>query len=296
MNKQETTSDVSIIIVSFNTKELTKNCINALYEKTQDLNYDVWVVDNASKDGSAEMIKSEFPQVKLIESGENLGFGKANNLAITKSEAKYCFLLNSDTILLNNAVKILFDFMEKPENNLVAACGGNLYDEELKPTTSFGRLPDIESLLIRHTALKLVFPKQNKQIKNYEQSIDRTQEQEVGYISGADLMLRKSALAHTGAFDEKFFLYYEETELQHRIKKNGYKIYFVPEAQIVHLEGKSEISANKALIVNRSRCLYYSLSYGRFWGILIGILFIPNYLKVLRRSLFKAYKQSIKSV
>lgn len=296
MNKQETAIDVSIIIVSYNTKELTKNCINALYEKTQDLNYDVWVVDNASEDGSVEMLKSEFPQVKLIESGENLGFGRANNLAITKSSAKYCFLLNSDTVLINNAVKILFDFMEKPENSPVAACGGNLYDAELRQATSFGRLPDIESLLIRHTALKLVFPRQNKQIKNYEQSIDRTKEQEVGYISGADLMLRKSALAKTGVFDEKFFLYYEETELQHRIKNNGYKIYFVPEAKIVHLEGKSEISANKALIVNKSRCLYYSLSYGLFWGILIGILFIPNYLKVLRRSLFKAYKQSIKSV
>ena len=106
--------DVSIILVNYNTKELTGDCIKSVYELTRDISYDIFVVDNASSDGSVQMIKEEFPAVKLIESPENLGFGRANNLAIKQSEAKYCFLLNTDTVLVNNAVKILFDFMEKP--------------------------------------------------------------------------------------------------------------------------------------------------------------------------------------
>jgi len=88
-------------------------------------------VDNASSDGSQNMIKEEFPEIKLIESSENPGFGRANNIAIKQSDAKYCFLLNTDTVLVNNAVKILFDFMEKSENEDVGACGGQLYNSDM---------------------------------------------------------------------------------------------------------------------------------------------------------------------
>jgi len=104
--------DVSIILVSYNTKNLTRECLKSVYEKTEGIEYDIWVVDNASSDGSPQMIKEEFLGVKLIESPENLGFGRANNIAIKQSDAKYCFLLNTDTILINNAVKILFDYMD----------------------------------------------------------------------------------------------------------------------------------------------------------------------------------------
>jgi len=93
--------DVSIILVSYNTKDLTRDCIKSIYEKTQDVSYDIFVVDNASSDGSQQMIKEEFPDVKLIESLENLGFGRANNIAIKQSDAKYCFLLNTDTVFID---------------------------------------------------------------------------------------------------------------------------------------------------------------------------------------------------
>ena len=123
--------DISIIIVNYNTKKLIKNCLKSVFEKTQGINFEVYVVDNNSRDGSCEMIEQDFPQVKLIKNTKNKGFGAANNIAIRESNAKYVFLLNSDTILLNNAIKIFFDFMEKPENQKISCCGGNLYNKNM---------------------------------------------------------------------------------------------------------------------------------------------------------------------
>lgn len=274
--------DISIILVNYNTKYLTKNCLDSIYEQTINLNFDVWVVDNNSTDNSVEMIKEEFPHVKLIENKENLGFGRANNLAIEQSNAKYCFLLNTDTILRNNAIKILFDFMENNPN--AGACGGNLFDENKLAAKSFGLLPNKQTLLIRHTFLKWFFPKKNKYIKNYEKNIDRSKTQKISCISGANLMLRKSILDEVGYFDKRFFLYYEETELQYRIQKAGYDIYFVHESEIIHLEGKSSSSLKMSLYSLKSQELYYKICFGKFFEYLVKILFFPKLIKVYIRS------------
>ena len=117
-------TDVSVILVSYNTETLTKDCLNSLYEKTQGINFDVWVVDNNSKDNTCEMIKKEFPQVNLIENKKNKGFGAANNQAIKESKAKYVFLLNTDTVLINNAIKILYGISK---NTTFKACVDSLH-------------------------------------------------------------------------------------------------------------------------------------------------------------------------
>ena len=104
--------DVSIIIVNYNTKKLIKNCINSIYKHTKDVDFEIIVSDNGSVDGSVEMIKSEFPNVILIENNANLGFGAANNRGLKIAKGKYIFYLNSDTVLLNNAVKYFFDYWE----------------------------------------------------------------------------------------------------------------------------------------------------------------------------------------
>lgn len=103
--------DISIIIVNYNTKELTKNCIDSIYEKTKDIEFEVILVDNDSNDGSKELFERD-KKIEFVEAGKNLGFGKANNLGLTRATGKYIFFLNSDTILVNNAVKIFFDFCE----------------------------------------------------------------------------------------------------------------------------------------------------------------------------------------
>ncbi|MBE7704737.1 MAG: glycosyltransferase family 2 protein [Cyanobacteria bacterium SIG29] len=267
--------DVSIILVSYNTEELTRNCLNSILEKTSGINYDIWIVDNNSSDKSCEMIKREFPQVHLIENKENKGFGAANNQAIKQSEAKYVFLLNTDTILLNNAIKILFDYME--ENSDIGACGGNLYDANNKHVHCYGHYKTFKSKMVKTFKLASFFPKEkaiNEDKGENENDIFR----EVDIVVGADLMMRKSVLDEVGIFDEEFFLYDEETELQFRIKQAGHKIMINPNSKIAHLEGKS--TKNRA--ISRAHKMYseilcYKKCYGtKKLGLYKWICCLPN--------------------
>lgn len=219
--------DVSIIIVNYNTLKITKNTIDSVIEKTKDLNYEIILVDNASTDGSVEFFQKEYKdKIIFIKNNENLGFGRANNKGIEIARGKYVFLLNPDTLLINNAVKILFDFMEK--NKDCGVCGGNLFDENLQPNYSFDELPT--SNLIKE------FFKKKRNFNDTEKA------EEVGFVLGADMFIKKCILEKIGFFDEDFFMFYEELELTYRIKKNNYKVISVPEAQIIHLEQKSSKS------------------------------------------------------
>jgi len=300
--------DVSIILVSYNTKNLTRNCIKSIYEKTENLKYDIRVVDNNSSDGSVQMIQEEFPQVKLVASSENLGFGKANNIAIKQSDAKYCFLLNTDTLLINNAVKMLFDFMEKPENQNFGACGGQLYNADMTLQHSVGEFDTIDMLYKKALGLNfdmLAVRYKNlfkSKVKNHsETQQDRSfifsPDYQPDFIIGADLMLRKSALDKTGAFDEQFFMFGEEAELCYRIKKHCYKIGFVPQASIVHFGGASAYNNNKPLQVEKmvldGTILFFKLCYGEKTAKKARLLYILYYLRYLPLRFFspKAFKR-----
>ena len=264
--------DISVIIVNYNTKELTKNCLKSVFEKTQEVDFGVYVVDNNSHDGSCEMIEQEFPQVKLIKNKENKGFGAANNIAIKESKVKYVFLLNSDTILLNNAVKIFFDFMEKSENQKISCCGGNLYDENRIYGTSYGKFPTIGSIFFKRFYLDKFF-------KNYYKkkfgNAPTESINEVDSVSGADMFLRKSVLDETGLFDEDFFLYYEDTELNYRMYKKGYKSFIIPDVQILHLSGASNtISSNLIKTVRKSELMFFEKCYGKKQKFLVKLIHI----------------------
>jgi len=284
--------DVSIILVSYNTKNLTRDCLKSVYEKTQDLAYEIFVVDNASSDGSQQMIKEEFPDVNLIESPENLGFGRANNLAIKQSDAKYCFLLNTDTILVNNAVKILFDFMEKSDNSQVGGCGGQLYNSDMSLQNSVGEFDTLEKL--RRKALGINFTPiihryKNKLKNKKEVQTDRSYMFSSNYnpdfIIGADLMLRKTALNQAGLFDERFFMFAEEAELCFRLKKNGFKVKFVTESRIIHFGGASASKSNNQLKIEKmvlnGTILFYKLCYGEEIAKKAKFLYIIYYLRYL---------------
>ena len=234
--------DVSIIIVSFNTIQLTRQCLKSIYTQTKDVSFEVIVSDNGSTDGSIQMIRKDFPQVILIENGENLGFGKANNIGLKKAKGDYIFYLNSDTILLNNAIKIFYDYWQN--NNDICALGCILEDNKGHIIHSGASFPTYKYLC------KYYFM---RMIKNYAKSIARflgvinllkkirtsnnqTNEKvmpgEVGYITGADLFLKNDDNAY---FDELFFLYYEETDLQLRLKKQtGKKCKLLSEPKIIH--------------------------------------------------------------
>jgi len=140
-----------------------------------------------------------------------------------------------------------------------------LYDSEMKPTFSFGYGDDIQSLLYRKTLYRWLHRREYKLIRNYEKNADKTKLQEVNHITGADLMIRKSVLDQVGFFNEKFFLYFEETELEVRIKRAGYKIFFVPDSKIMHLEDKFRNHKHNQYF-DKSFVEYYRICYGEAWG------------------------------
>lgn len=271
-------NDVSVIIVSYNSEEILENCINSIIKNTVNLDYSIYIVDNASTDNSCSLIKSKFPHVNLIENKINVGFGSANNQVLKIVNSKYVFLLNPDTQLLNNAIKILFDFMEI--NEKIACSGANLYKEDLSLQYAYGNFPSIKKVFFEFGL--------NKIFKNYFDNnlaeavlFKNNKFAEVPYITGADIMIRKNVLAEIGFFDEDFFLYYEETELQYRIRKSGYQIFLNPQAKIIHL---SNISINKMPVyqkvktVETSRLLYYKKVYGAKTALLITVLYLIKYL------------------
>lgn len=244
--------DVSIIIVNYNTCKLLQECLESIYRHTQGIDFEVIVSDNGSVDGSIEMMK-KYPQVTLIENNANLGFGAANNRGLAVAKGKYIFYLNSDTVLLNNAVKIFYDYWEmSPERNKIGALGCNLLDEDGKVTHSYGNFPvyktevrwrliQLSKLLIKRIIFLLG--------KTYTKKMLHTNsfyEGRVDYVTGADLFLKNNEFAK---FDERFFLYYEETDLQLQLHQSGFYSMIIPGPEIQHLCNALNSQQNDILLM-----------------------------------------------
>lgn len=231
--------DVSIIIVSYNTCSLTLNCLKSVFEQTKAVDFEVIVSDNGSKDGSVEKIKQEYPQVVLIENNANLGFGAANNRGLKVAKGKYILYLNNDTILLNNAVKIFFDYWENTtEKERIGALGANLLNENGEVVHSYGVFPKpIKEILLLSTRLVITFSLWifNRKRRNNKKIVNQKYIGLVDYLTGADLFIKNNQSA---LFDERFFLYYEETFLQKQLEKRGLNRIMIDGPQIVHLEGQ----------------------------------------------------------
>lgn len=285
--------DVSVIIVNYNTLELTKNTIESVFEKTEGLNYEIILVDNASTDGSVEFFEKNYSnKIIFIKNNENLGFGRANNKGVEKAKGKYVFLLNSDTLLINNAIKILFDFMEKNSN--VGICGGNLFDKNLLPTHSFRlHLTSLKTEMGNFfNIIEKIKVKYFKRRKDFNYTSKKI---EVGYILGADILISKKNFEKVNGFSKDIFMYYEDVELAYKIKKNGHKIYNVPEAKIIHLEGQSFVFKEERYRRQiQGKYIYFVKCYGEnsirelyriHWvGLLIRyfLTFNKKYLKMLK--------------
>ena len=225
-------TDISIIIVNFNTKKLLRDCLESIYLHVSDVSFEVFVVDNASSDGSAAMVRELFPHVKLIENSENKGFGTANNQAMRIMTGKYALLLNSDTVLTRAAVGELFAFMEAcPEAAM--ACG-QLLNRDGSKQNSIASFPNLLSFITNTTLLEYLFPAKYPS-KRYRH-INAT---EIDSGVGACMIIRKKAIDEVGMFDERYFFFFEETDWARQMKQAGWKIYFVPSARIFHLQGAS---------------------------------------------------------
>lgn len=245
--------DVSIIIVNYNTRDLLRDCLQSVYQHTQGIDFEVIVSDNGSEDGSQDMIRALFPDVILIENNANLGFGAANNRGLDVARGKYIFYLNSDTILLNNAVKIFFDYWENSsDKEKLGALGANLVDEDMQVIHSFGVFPKLRNAIYHlaralYGVVKLSLGKFlfKKEIPLLEAASERTayKEGDVDYITGADLFLPNSPFAR---FDEGFFMYCEETDMQEIMCSKGKRRILIPGPKIIHLCGASSSGIKKA--------------------------------------------------
>ncbi len=259
--------DVSIIIINYNTVLLLCNAIDSVLDKTKEISYEIIVLDNHSSDNSAEIIPQKYgDRVVYIRLPENIGFGRANNEAMKIANGRNILLLNPDTILLNNAVKILSDYLDA--NSSCGCCGGNLYDESGKPVISFSRTfpsvwDEINQLLLG-IPYKFFFGR-NTKFNNSGRNL------QVACVIGADMMIKQQVLLKVGMFDPDFFMYHEELELGYRIKKAHYQIVSVPSAKIVHLEGKSHTDNLERLRkVLKARSLYLRKTHG------VKSIFIAN--------------------
>jgi len=232
---------ISIIILSWNTKSLLHDCLKSLKGDGE-----VIVVDNGSTDGSVQMVQKEFPRVKLIKNQKNLGFGAANNQGIKAAQGDYLLLLNSDTVVKNDAPLKMAEFLS--ENPQVGVVGCRLLNPDGSLQPSAGPFPSLGvtfmMLFLEHWLKNFVrtsFPKVT----------------EVDWVMGAALMTRREVIKKVGLMDEGIFMYMDEVEWCYRIKKAGFKVFFSPEASIIHFFGGSSQTGRETPILNIYRGLIY---------------------------------------
>lgn len=239
--------DLSVIIVSYNTKKLTEDCLTSVVKSLKDakLTWEILLIDNVSTDGTREMISNKFPMVKTIFNDENIGFGRANNQGIKAATGEYLLLLNSDTVVLNHALGKLYAFARQHPNSFVAP---KLLNTDRSPQTSCGpffTLPVVfASLFLLGDRIGLTRWSPNHVRK-------------VSWASGAVLMAPKRLFMNDLLFDEKIFMYMEEIDLLYRAKKKGYATYFYPRSLIVHLGSGSSTNKKKGPVLNIYRGYMY---------------------------------------
>ncbi|MCX6165958.1 MAG: glycosyltransferase [Ignavibacteriae bacterium] len=231
--------DISIVIVNYNVKDHLDACLASIYKSNnEEYKIEIFVVDNNSIDGSVNFIREKYPEVNLIDNDKNLGFSKANNIALKKVIGKYILLLNPDTILEEGTFEKLVEFCEN--NKDIGAVSSKLIQANGKIDLACKRsFPTLPVALPRIIGLSKLFPKSKIFGKYNLTYLDENETYEVESICGAFMFIPKNVLDKVGLFDEDYFMYGEDIDLCYRIKKNGYKIFYYPEVKTVHLKGES---------------------------------------------------------
>ena len=282
--------DLSVAIVNWNVRELLKQCLASIYQYTQGIEFEVFVVDNNSNDASQEMLRSSFPQVNLIANDRNRGFSAANNQALKRAKGKYALLLNPDTRLIDNSLKALVDFMDShPQINSVAP---QLIFPDGCLQRSCRHFPSLFIDLLESTYLNELFPKSyffnRYKMGDWDHSCLRPVDQPFG----ACLLFRREDLFRLNFMDESFFMYYDEVDLCYRLKKSGGSIYYLPQIKVIHVANQSSKQIPDACDEwkTRSRVRFFIKHHGKavlillFFNLLVravlvyGILSITSFL------------------
>ncbi len=240
-------NDVSIIIVNWNTADLLKACLESTLKEAGYLNIQIIVVDNASADNSVDLVKKEFPDVKLITNTHNVGFAVANNQALPLCEGEYILLLNSDTKLTTNCLTGMVEFMRK--NLKAGACGPRILEIRRKARVlSAGYQPTLRTVFNHYFGISPLFPKKKffRGIHLFENWLDKDNAVEVEWLTGACLLIRSEVIKKVGKLNERWFMYAEDWELCDRILKSGWKLFFLPYLFVEHYGGAS-VEKNKSV-------------------------------------------------
>ncbi len=285
--------DVSIVIVSFNTKKLLLECVESIKSETK-CSYEIIVVDNGSVDNSGSMIKTRHSDVILYENKENVGFAKANNQGFALAKGRYFFMLNPDTVVLDGAIDKLVSFMDN--NKDVGICGPQILGPGGELQYSCDHFPSFWNNLWSYTTLNNLFPWVPMFKRNMMRYWDYSGQRDVDRIIGCALMIRSDLFKRLGGLDNAYFMYFEETDLCYRSKMIGFRTVYVPHCRIVHYGGQSAKHQNDLVVINSTIVKYYYASqyyffrknYGFFSMVAIRTLDMIYGASLMLRNVFRA--------
>lgn len=278
--------DISIIIVSWNAKKYLQKCINSLQAESSGLSLEIIVVDNASSDGSPELVEKEYPDVISIRTGQNLGFARANNIGIDRCRGRYVCLVNSDVVVHKDCFSLMLNYMDKHPD--VGVLGPKTFNGDGSLQHSCFSYPGVFNTLSRALALDTIFPSSAFFGKRLMKYWPHNEIRDVDMMNGCFLLVRREALEQVGKLDEQFFMYGEDIDWCKRFHDKKWKLRFFPDATITHFGGASSANAPVRfyLEMQRANLLYWKKHHPPVkWIAYIGIMVIHHAIRMFGRSL-----------
>jgi N-acetylglucosaminyl-diphospho-decaprenol L-rhamnosyltransferase len=312
----QTAMDLSIIIVSWNVRSLLERCLMSIAESMggepahASRLYEVIVVDNGSTDGAVEWLGRSFPWVIWICNASNVGFGRANNQGMAAGRGRYLLLLNPDTEVVGDGLPRMLSYMDAEPG--IGALGPMLRYPDGGLQSSRRRFPTYATGFFESTVLQPCRLARRLLRRYYLHDGDDDATQDVDWLVGACLMIRREAYAQVGQLDERFFMYSEEVEFQHRLREAGWRVVYLPAAQVIHHEGKSseQVAAQRLIMFHTSKVQLYEMLFGRPRAAILRIFLLGTFVfqwarealkwllghrRPLRRERMAAYAQVLRS-
>jgi GT2 family glycosyltransferase len=302
MDNDQSMPDVSIIIVSFNTRELTAECIDCVKENSAGISFEIIVVDNGSKDGSADMVETDFPWVRLIRLTENRGFAGGNIPGMKIAKGRYILLLNSDAFIRKDTLLKTISYMDQHQDTGILGCKLTDLDGRMQPSARM--LPGPLNKFLTITGLSDRYSKSRFFGRVDYTWWDHSTPRSVGWVVGAYFLIRRETIDSIGYLDDRYFLYFEEVDYCLAARRSGWDVVFSPYTEVVHLGGKSAEKSDGTFSENGKQILkirlesewrYYLKFYGWYYAsIVLGIEFFWNvvvYVKNLHSRTLKAYNK-----
>lgn len=286
--------DLSIIIVNYNTKELTLDCISSVFQSETDYKYEIILIDNASEDGTVHAVRQQFPEVIIIENDQNVGFSKANNQGIKRSAGRYVLLLNSDTVVEKETLQIMVQYMDDHPDVGTSGCKLVLPDGTLDDACKRGFPTPLASFYYAFG-----FSKRHPNNPKYNQykltHLDPDQVHEVDCLVGAFMIVRRDVIEQIGGLDEEFFMYGEDIDWCYRIKQAGWKIVYYPKTTVIHYKGASSRRKPFKIVYefHRAMILFYRKHLAEKYNLFVNGLV---YAGIIMKFLLSTMKNLLKSI